>query len=570
MNKISYSKTNENIFFYIDIHSKLNIMDSLNNVEYTQNVEDKINAISVNTSYNDEYILYNNYENHNDILSIISYDRLRQGDLQNIAFKFQTSSVISNIIVSKNRNRVAILFTITDEYSVFMNGQLERHEVSIIDVMDNYYLHVYDFSQDNTRLIFQKIYNREINVALSDIDTIAIASRSHEHRSQFEVYDLNTGNNLIFDDQVPILNSSRITCMHYIPSTEHLPNYLVIVTKARPSITHYRVIDLRANTFVEIWNSIVPINITCIDIARNGRIALGGESGVLVYHSFGAGSTTYFPDYSIANLSFSLNALYLGVTFKNTLHNRGIVLQIPDTISVISLAPIVPGLDRTIIFRYPDFSDVDDDDELSPIHRLEESDAEIEDPQLDIAFPHAPMIVEPQEPVIHDPQLDILVATPHPNQDKLTQFEKNQCYDIVNMNEEIIGSYLSEDPDNLVIFFKKPSDADFLASCLTFSSLKIYLKDPSHVYYRCIHSKDPRTYHIDPPEYLKLPTQGGNLFVDYQLMKQKYMQRQNMIFLEHIEQIPQTITSMASVTMQFVSRNHCQEGSIIDVYQIIF
>ena len=571
MTKISYSKTNDDIFFYIDINSKLNIMESLNNVGYTQNVEDKINAISVNTSYNDEYILYNDYQNHNEILSIISYDRLRQGDLQNIVFKFETSSVINNIIVSKNRNRVAIAFTITDEYSVLMNGQLERHEVSFLDAMDNYYLHVYDFSQDNTRLIFQKIYNEEFKVALSDIDTIAISSIPDINNKLFEVYDLNTGNIIISVNDPQVLNFRKISCMHYISSTPHLPNYLVIVTVTGAE-NHLRVIDLRGNTFVEIWNNIVPSNIMCIDIARNGRIALGGGNGVIVYHSFGAGSTTYLPGYSIGNLSFSLNALYLGVTFKNTFHNRGIVLQRPDTISVISLAPIVPGVDRIIIFRYPDFRDVDDDDDddFSPIHRVDEPHVEIEEPQLDIVFPNAHMNVDPQEPVIHDPQLDILVATPPTNQDKLSQYEKNQCYDIVNMNEEIIGSYLSEDPDNLVLFFKNPDDAEFYSSCLTFSSLKIYLKDPSYVYYRCKQRTDPRIYHRFPPEYLKIPTQGGNLFVDYQLMKQKYMQRQNMIFLEHIEQIPKTITSMASITMQFVSRNHCQEGSIIDLYQIIF
>ena len=266
MNKIAYSKVNENIFYYIDINSKLNMMENLNNVEYTANIEDKINAIGVNTSYNDEYILYNGIEIDNEFLSIISFDKFRRGDLQNIAFKFETSINIVNIKVSKNRNRVAIVFIVHDNYSVLMNGQLVRHEVNFIEAMDDYYLHVYDFSEDNTRLIFQKIYNREINVALSDIDTIAIASEMHVNQSMFEVYDLNTGNNLIFDDQVPILNSNSISCMHYIPSTEHLPNYLVIVTKARPSRTHYRVIDLRANTFVEIWNSIVPINIKCIDI----------------------------------------------------------------------------------------------------------------------------------------------------------------------------------------------------------------------------------------------------------------------------------------------------------------
>jgi hypothetical protein len=588
MNKIAYSKVNENIFYYIDINSKLNMMENLNNVEYTANIEDKINAIGVNTSYNDEYILYNGIEIGNEFLSIISFDRFRRGDLQNIAFRFETSINIEKINVSKNRNRVAIVFMVHDYYSVLMNGHLVGHEVNFIEAMDNYYLHVYDFSEDNSRLIFQKIYNREINVAFSDIDTIAIASRSHEHCSQFEVYDLNTGNRLIFGDQLPILNSSRITCMHYIPSTDHLPNYIVIVTKANPSIYHYRVIDLRENTFREIWNSIVPNNITCIDIARNGRIALGGESGVLVYHSFGAGSSTYFQERAINGLSFSLNALYLGVNFRNFFQHNGIVLYRPENISVLSLQQGVPGVD-TIIFRDPVFLD---DDNFGYAHGFEDDlGYEFEDhydeqderdrvrPVDEMGAHHAynrraqlPPVRQVPEPdvEIQDPQLDIAVPNQPSNPQKLQIHGNDNCFDLSLLSEEKIGDYLSSDPDNIVIFYKNPGDAGFLATCLTFSRLKKYLKDPLHVFYTCIPRYDFRNYHRNQPEFLKIPTQAGNLFVDYQLMKQKYMQRQNMIFLEHSRKVERTITYDASFNMAFVSGNHCQDGSVIDVYNIIF
>lgn len=576
MNKIAYSKVNENIFFYIDINSKLNIMENLNNVEYTQNIEDKIDAIGVNTSYNDEYILYNGHRNDNDFLSIISLDRLRSGDLQNIVFNFETSISITNIIVSKNRNRVAIVFMVYDDYSVSMNGELVRHEVNSVESMDDYYLHVYDFSQDNSRLIFQKIYNREINVALSDIDTIAIASRSHEHRSMFEVYDLNTGNNLIFGDQVPILNSSRILCMHYIPSSDHLPNYIVIVTKAHPSITHYRVIDLRGNIFVEIWNSIVPINITCIDIARNGRIALGGDNGVLVYHSFGAGPSTYFAERAINGLSFSLNALYLGVNFMNFYfyQNRGIVLNRPEIFSILSLQQRVPGVD-TIIFTHPnlpdndDFADVDDEqDERERLRPVDEMGAHHGDNRIAQLSPLRQVVGPDVE--IPDPQLDVAVPNQPTNQQKLQIHGNDNCFDLALLSEEKIGDYLSSDPDNIVIFYKNPSDAGFLATCCTFSRLKKYLKDPLHVFYACIPRYDFRNYHRNQPEFLKIPTATHTIFASYQDMKAKYMQRQNMIFLEHNNKVDRTITYDASFNMAFVSGNHCQDGSVIDVYNIIF
>jgi hypothetical protein len=146
----------------------------------------------------------------------------------------------------------------------------------------------------------------------------------------------------------------------------------------------------------------------------------------------------------------------------------------------------------------------------------------------------------------------------------------DNCFDLLLISEENIGKYLSSDPDNIVIFYKNPSYARFLATCCTFSRLKKYLKDPLHVFYACIPRYDFRNYYRNPPEFLKIPTGTHTIFVSYQDMKTKYMQRQNMIFLEHNNKVEKTITYDASFNMAFVSGNHCQASSIIDVYRIIF
>ena len=57
MKQISYSKTNDNRFYYIDNDHKLNVMDGHTNLQYTENDEDNITAFGVETSYNDEFIL---------------------------------------------------------------------------------------------------------------------------------------------------------------------------------------------------------------------------------------------------------------------------------------------------------------------------------------------------------------------------------------------------------------------------------------------------------------------------------------------------------------------------------
>jgi hypothetical protein len=89
------------------------------------------------------------------------------------------------------------------------------------------------------------------------------------------------------------------------------------------------------------------------------------------------------------------------------------------------------------------------------------------------------------------------------------------------------------------------------------------------VFYSCVQRKDFRTYCHDPPQFLKIPG-SHTIFVDYQAIKQKYMQRQNMIFLENNFRVENTISYDASYFMRFISSNHCQEGSVINVYRIIF
>jgi hypothetical protein len=580
MNKIVFYRNNDENFYLIDRNSKLNIVHNLKHVLYTPDYDGKLNATGVNTSFNDEYVLYNGHQNLNDFLSIIISHRLRGGDTENFFFNFETSTIY-DIIVSKNKNRVAIVFDAFDYYSVKINyGENVRHEADGDRSVDNYYLHVYDFSEYDTRLIFQKVYNREIKVALSYIDTIAIASLEQQYQTSFEVYDLTTGNNLFLGNQVPILNTSSIACMDYLPFTPQLPNHLVIITRAYGSIHHLRVIDLRANTYIEIWNNIVHSNITCIDISRNGRIALGGDNGALVYHSFGSNSSTYFQGRRIQKLSLSRNAVNLGVTFNNynPAEEHIIPLITPDTVAVVSLQQGVPGVEQ-IIFRYPDYPDEeyivdlddddDDDDDDDSDDDVDDDDDDDDDDGGDGYHDEEGYDDGERELEIEDPQLDTVVPIQPTNQQKLLQHGNDNCFDFIS-GEENIGKYLSDDPDNLVIFYKKPSDAGFLATCCTFSRLKKYLKDPHHIFYTCIDGYEFRNYHRNPPEFLKIPTGNQTIFVSYPDMKTKYLQRQNMIFLEHSNKVEKTISYDASYFMYFVSRNHCQNGSVIDVYKIIF
>jgi hypothetical protein len=152
----------------------------------------------------------------------------------------------------------------------------------------------------------------------------------------------------------------------------------------------------------------------------------------------------------------------------------------------------------------------------------------------------------------------------------LQEHNKKNCFDILDLTEKNIGSYLSSSNDNLVLFIKVMDKPEFIVTCLNFDHLKIYLKDPSNIFYECIDSLDNTQYSQNKFEYLKLPTHANTIYVNYQDIYNKYKQRQNMIFVEFDKKINRTISFNASYTNQYSSSNHCQEGSVIDVYRIIF
>jgi hypothetical protein len=122
---------------------------------------------------------------------------------------------------------------------------------------------------------------------------------------------------------------------------------------------------------------------------------------------------------------------------------------------------------------------------------------------------------------------------------------------------------------NKNIFYKNPEQADFFATCLTFAALKSFLKDPNSVYYECVPEKPFPDYCQEPPEYLKIPSQN-NIYVSYSAIKDKFIHRQNMIFLELEKTVEETVSYNVSKTMDAISGWHCGKGTSINVYRIIF
>ena len=550
MKIIDFSPSNENIFIIADDLDYLKVIENESTVIFnSQYPEDEtIDAKYVCFSHNGIYVVYvndtNSLHSNNNKLTIMEYSELFETNVVGgriINSVFMTDHEIINYKLSPNNNHVAILFTCRETYRDTINGVKTVSDGTLpIEHQNKNILNVYDFTAGHQRLIFQKIFNNEIIFSLSEINTLAIISYGEDidqedvgDNSEICVYDLTTGNKTM---QQYITN--KIELIQYYPAIAPYNNHLVLITLSSNYEKNMRILDLE-NNFTEIYNKSLnrAITVYSIDINTNGHIALGTDNGLDIYHSFDGRDDDYvklFENETIVDISFSADSRKVAVAsmvFDGQIRSHRNIFKIFDL------------AENTIIYN-----SIDDADHESEWEHFS---------------------VEEQNHQIDDPELDTCVVPPT-NVEKLTQHGNQSCFNIIEgKDEDNIGNYLAESNDNLVIFYKNPEQADFFATCLTFTALKTFLKDPNSVYYECVPEKPFPDYCQEPPEYLKIPSQN-NIYVSYNDMKRKFIQRQNMIFLELEKVVDETVSYNVSKTMDGMSGWHCGEGTSINVYRIIF
>jgi len=531
MKTIDYSPTIENKFIICDYGNNGSFklfIDGL--LVYNSHTISDIYFNNVLFSYNGLNVIFRQHTPYGQELYITPLNQIQQNNIElGSIFRFNTDSRIQNYIVSTNSDQVAILFHCKNYYNNSITGVTS---INLVNRMDNF-LNVYDFS--NNRLLFQKIYDRDIIFSISEINTIAVSSNvveDDEGINLFEIaiFDLITGNRLN-----NTFYQYEILFIQYFPEIEPNYNKLLVIIRGPEDTQNIKILDLE-NDFREIYTkNIDGYIVNTVNVTRNGQIAIGTQTGLI-----------YLPTPEEEQIP---QLLFTNLNIQNIIFS-----QSGNKIKVACI----------------DFDEISDQEYLSIHHyNIVEPDDDIPLENVDQFEPIR--IVDEEEPEIEiaDPQLDIIIPTAPTDPIKLSENENKLCFDPIQVSEENIGQFLSSDVDNLVIFYKEPSANDFFATCLTFTTLKKYMKDPKMIFYRCVQGKDFRTYCDDPLEFLKIPGRH-TIFVNYQDMKTKYMQRQNMIFVENSFRIENTITFDASYLMRFVSSNHCQKGSIIDVYRIIF
>lgn len=147
---------------------------------------------------------------------------------------------------------------------------------------------------------------------------------------------------------------------------------------------------------------------------------------------------------------------------------------------------------------------------------------------------------------------------------------EGKCFDVIDYDYYDIVDRL-KDPDNLIFaVYPKGSSEDEqpkIKTCLSFSStINYYLTDPSNWFYRC-DSRQYKDYLTDiENRYVKVPLGDINIFVPYIILVAIYISRQQVWEFYYDKTIDRTISHEAISKTNFVSANHCQDGSSIDVY----
>ena len=547
MKVIDYSPIDENIFITTDNDEGYIKIFENNILIYSSSENPDIYAQYICFSHDGRNALFIEHLGNIEKLTIIPYSALINNNFRNgPIFNFSTDGEILNFVVSPNYNHVAILFINAHMFYDSIEG-----EIDIIPESHNKcFLHVYDFTLGHFRLVFHKIFDNNDNndydnvkISLSELGTIAIASKDNEvdednvDNDLFEIaiYDLTTGNKLM-----NTFVNYNINHIQYFPEIEPYYNKLLLVTEER-GIYYIKKIDLEDN-FREIANKqLDEYNVLSVGINQNGNIAIGNENGLYYYFtSLENNYTVIYDENPVVDIAFSRDGYKVAIAANSYDPN---LEHYYYNISIYSF------LENTII--------------LESIRENQH----ISDVQHDDQWEHYSLAEE--DYIIEDPELDTCIVPP-PNIEKLDKHRGESCFNIIEgVDEDSIGNYLSSDKDNLVIFFKNLENPDFFATCLTFTTLKQFLKDPHSVYYSCVQGKPDVDYCMDPPEYLKIPSQI-NIYVSYADIKHKYMQRQNMIFLEYEKKVDETISYNVSISNNTVSGWHCGKGTSIDVYRIIF
>lgn len=164
-----------------------------------------------------------------------------------------------------------------------------------------------------------------------------------------------------------------------------------------------------------------------------------------------------------------------------------------------------------------------------------------------------------------------------------------RCNDIINLDEEDIEEYI-KDKDNIMFVnvspagLRQPPNDVFSAICYTKENLKNYINSYDNIFYKCSIQNSFIDYNNDQiiegvivtgrtheeMPYIKLPLLGGTniLFPLYKIWKVLESDKK-VFYIFPREELNYTVSHDVSYNEgNYLSANHCQEGSRESVYDI--
>ena len=150
---------------------------------------------------------------------------------------------------------------------------------------------------------------------------------------------------------------------------------------------------------------------------------------------------------------------------------------------------------------------------------------------------------------------------------KNIDFKDKTGFDLINQEDINVKRYIKEDNKNIVIVLNEKN-----ITLISKEDLDTYVSNINENWLFNCNRDDPEEV-IEKP-FIQIPTSGGNIFVSYSDLYYLFISTAQIFFFNKIETMEKsqsfknTIVGLNMGIANYVSANHCQNGSILGIYGI--
>ena len=151
---------------------------------------------------------------------------------------------------------------------------------------------------------------------------------------------------------------------------------------------------------------------------------------------------------------------------------------------------------------------------------------------------------------------------------KNIDFKDKNGFDLMNQEDINVKKYIKENKENIVLVLNEKN-----ITLITKEDLDTYVSNINDNWlFNC--DRDDPEHVIDNP-YIQIPTAGGNIFVKYSNLYNLFISTAQIFFLNKKNSIKKsqsfknTLVGQRMGIANYVSANHCQDGSILGIYDIL-